>query len=294
VFGTVFLVLLLAPAAATAGSRLSQCGGANQRPCRLWEAIPSCDGGLYEDFLRDRCIAPGGGGAGDSGRPSYCGHEDQRPCTIVEFIPSCDPGLVENFIDGRCVAPGGGSQPGDVLNAFHPPNCNQIFGDNNIFGTSLNALYTWKLGPEFLASLGWDATIPKDTLGTPARVVGALAYYAVLYCGLALERDLALQSEAEQAANFEAVHGGLAGLAGTMGGLVQANAALRQQVLDLDAALADRDAALARQVADLDAALAGRDAETTRRLADLGISLREVVRLLNTPQGRRPDFPAGQ
>ena len=34
------------------------CGGEGERPCLVWERIPSCDSGLVEDFLDNRCRQP--------------------------------------------------------------------------------------------------------------------------------------------------------------------------------------------------------------------------------------------
>src|SRR6056297_2431990 len=43
---------VLLPAEAQAGS----CGGNGQRPCKLWERVPSCNSGLVEDFAKGKCI----------------------------------------------------------------------------------------------------------------------------------------------------------------------------------------------------------------------------------------------
>ena len=67
------------------------CGRANQRPCKVWERVPSCNANLKEDFARGLCVAVS------------CGKKYGRPCTIVQRIPSCDSGLVEDFLEGRCV-----------------------------------------------------------------------------------------------------------------------------------------------------------------------------------------------
>jgi hypothetical protein len=67
------------------------CGNANQRPCKVWERIPSCNVNLKEDFAKGICVAVN------------CGKKHGRPCTVVERIPSCDADLVENFLKGRCV-----------------------------------------------------------------------------------------------------------------------------------------------------------------------------------------------
>lgn len=100
-----FLLFHAAPAvllAAFPSTALADCsvGGDGQRPCRIWERIPSCNRGLVEDFRTDRCVKPD--------KQSYynvCGGDNKRPCTIVEAFPSCHPGLVEDFGRGLCVKP---------------------------------------------------------------------------------------------------------------------------------------------------------------------------------------------
>jgi hypothetical protein len=67
------------------------CGRLNQRPCKIWERIPSCNANLKEDFAAGRCVAVN------------CGKKYGRPCTIVERIPSCDSGLVQDFLKGKCI-----------------------------------------------------------------------------------------------------------------------------------------------------------------------------------------------
>lgn len=59
---TTLAVALAASCAITAlttsGDALAAaCGAANQRPCKLWERVPSCNKGLAEDFRRGRCVA---------------------------------------------------------------------------------------------------------------------------------------------------------------------------------------------------------------------------------------------
>jgi hypothetical protein len=112
-------------------AQAASCGAANQRPCKIWERIPSCNKGLVEDFLKNRCLTPAVPGQ-DCGRPGQrpckvwervpscnanlkedfgkglcvavnCGKRLGRPCTVAERIPSCDQGLVEDFLKGRCV-----------------------------------------------------------------------------------------------------------------------------------------------------------------------------------------------
>ncbi len=91
--GTLITGILWSPPIVEA----AKCGANNQRPCKIWERIPSCNKGLYEDFKKGRCLAktvPG----------RDCGRKNQRPCKVWERIPSCNKDLVEDFKKGRCVA----------------------------------------------------------------------------------------------------------------------------------------------------------------------------------------------
>lgn len=90
----VFAVGTMFPAVASAYP--GYCGNGGQRPCRVWEYIPSCNSGLEENFVSDRCQAPAPPPA-PPGRPSGCGHQGQRPCNVWEFIPSCEGNLAETF-----------------------------------------------------------------------------------------------------------------------------------------------------------------------------------------------------
>lgn len=36
----------------------SRCGAEGQRPCRIWERVPSCNKGLRENFRLDMCTGP--------------------------------------------------------------------------------------------------------------------------------------------------------------------------------------------------------------------------------------------
>jgi uncharacterized membrane protein len=51
-------VLSIAMALLFAGSANAQrkCGAEGQRPCKIWERIPSCNKGLYEDFRLKMCV----------------------------------------------------------------------------------------------------------------------------------------------------------------------------------------------------------------------------------------------
>jgi len=80
---------------AEAKPRPSHCGGAGERPCKVWEYVPSCEGGLKENLRANRCEP--------RVRPAHCGGRGEVPCKVWEFIPSCAGGLVENFAAGRCL-----------------------------------------------------------------------------------------------------------------------------------------------------------------------------------------------
>jgi hypothetical protein len=55
---TIQLLYTCDPGKVLTGGRCyksGKCGKKNQRPCLLWERIPSCDSGLYEDFGDNKC-----------------------------------------------------------------------------------------------------------------------------------------------------------------------------------------------------------------------------------------------
>jgi len=74
-------------------ARPGHCGHQNQRPCSVFEAVPSCLSGLTES--RGRCLARQAPRPKPAGRPHYCGHNQQRPCNVTEFVPACHKGLHE-------------------------------------------------------------------------------------------------------------------------------------------------------------------------------------------------------
>ncbi len=77
------------------------CGRLNQRACKVWVRVPSCNRGLYEVIGRGICKRKAVVGRD-------CGRKNQRPCKVFERIPSCNRGLYENFDQNRCkyLAPG--------------------------------------------------------------------------------------------------------------------------------------------------------------------------------------------
>ena len=99
---------LLAPADAEA--RPGYCGHDGQRPCNIWEAFPSCEGGLEENFLTNACQQPAPPPPAPAPLPA-CGALGARPCFFWERLPSCDPGLVEDILSNSCVTPPPATQP---------------------------------------------------------------------------------------------------------------------------------------------------------------------------------------
>lgn len=100
-----FLALLLIAFSATIQAK--PCGGADQRPCKVFERVPSCDHGLVEDFSKGKCkgkaYIEGTKNANDQLgrlRPADCGRLGQRACNVWEFVPSCEKGLLESH--GGC------------------------------------------------------------------------------------------------------------------------------------------------------------------------------------------------
>jgi len=98
------LILIIALFGFMTPAEAGSCGAKNQRPCTIFERIPSCNKGLYEDFGKGRCLKPK---AKPKAKPKKlaCGRKNQRPCTILERIPSCNRGLYEDFGKGRCLKP---------------------------------------------------------------------------------------------------------------------------------------------------------------------------------------------
>lgn len=80
-------------------AQAGKCGAENQRACKVWERVPSCDKGLTEAVRPGYCKKPP-----EIGKPVFnCGALRQKPCPVVVRVPSCDKGLVEDFIRNRCV-----------------------------------------------------------------------------------------------------------------------------------------------------------------------------------------------
>jgi len=114
------------------------CGRENQRPCTIFERVPSCNRGLVENFATNRCVA--------QRRAPACGGNNQRPCLVTERVPSCNPGLVEDFGANRCVARArcGAQDQRPCLVTERIPSCNSGLAENFLSNTCVAA------GPDHL------------------------------------------------------------------------------------------------------------------------------------------------
>lgn len=98
-----FLAALALATLCASAAYAAKCGGLNQRPCTIFERIPSCNKGLVENFRINKCVRPAP--PPKPQRPAHCGREGQKPCTVFEYIPSCDTGLAEDFVKNVCIRP---------------------------------------------------------------------------------------------------------------------------------------------------------------------------------------------
>lgn len=78
-------------------AQAAKCGAAGQRPCKVFERIPSCNKGLFHSFKLKRCMPK------TKKKPVICGGPDQRPCKVFERVPSCKKGLGHDFKLKKCV-----------------------------------------------------------------------------------------------------------------------------------------------------------------------------------------------
>jgi hypothetical protein len=91
---------------ASAGNRVTACGGVGQRACCVVEAFPSCDSGLIEKVG----VGPGAGDACpfgvslgtcyNPGFPPQCGDQNERDCELSEHFQDCKAGLTS--VSGIC------------------------------------------------------------------------------------------------------------------------------------------------------------------------------------------------
>lgn len=82
------VVVGIASFGSTTSAEAANCGGINQRLCKIYERIRFCDYGLVENYSKGRCEKSARTKIGRSGK--NCGQENQRPCGLVE-IPRVRP-----------------------------------------------------------------------------------------------------------------------------------------------------------------------------------------------------------
>lgn len=80
------------------GVRKSQCGARGQRPCYVWEAIPSCDSGLVENLLAHRCVSHGADGALAASAKATARDLSDLLETLGGYISCFDPKVLERAI----------------------------------------------------------------------------------------------------------------------------------------------------------------------------------------------------
>jgi hypothetical protein len=89
---------------AASGATPSQCGGLDQRPCFVWEAIPSCRAGLVENLLAHRCVSSGAGGALASNARAVATDLTDLLAALGGYITCFDASLLRGAIDKGDVA----------------------------------------------------------------------------------------------------------------------------------------------------------------------------------------------
>jgi hypothetical protein len=77
----------------------SKCGGVGQRPCFVWEAIPSCNAGLVENLLAHRCVSSGSGNALESNASAVATDLRDLLATLGGYITCFDAALLRGAID---------------------------------------------------------------------------------------------------------------------------------------------------------------------------------------------------
>jgi len=78
--------------------RKAQCGARGQRPCYVWEAIPSCDAGLVENLLAHRCVASGPDGALAANARAVSRDVADLLITLGGYITCFDAKLIERAV----------------------------------------------------------------------------------------------------------------------------------------------------------------------------------------------------
>lgn len=124
----------------------ANCGGKNERACKVWERVPSCDKGLVEK--KGKCVkkkkkkAPKCGGDGErvckvheripackedlaskGGKCHECGGDGEMECPVTIQFPSCDKGL--RAYKGECVQCGGEGERVCPVTVKFPAACDK-------------------------------------------------------------------------------------------------------------------------------------------------------------------------
>lgn len=223
------LAVLLATAPAPA---MAACGANNQKPCKVWERIPSCDKGLKEDFGQNKCVAKAA---------LSCGRLNQRPCLFVERIPSCNTGLVEDFVKNVCQKKGQGSlKQFEKFAANFQKSNKKLMRDVKTFTANLKDKYSYISGSAFkndrkqkrfnqiLKKTDMDALVEKLTIDPsvydkfiPRALTIGFVQDGGLGLGVSVENGVAINLTKNGPAAFEyrtiGINGGLiTGASGTI------------------------------------------------------------------------------
>ena len=83
---------------ASAGAKSTTCGAMGQRPCFVWERIPSCDAGLVENLLAHRCESPGAEGALASNAQTVAADLEDLLVTLGGYVGCFDAKALERAV----------------------------------------------------------------------------------------------------------------------------------------------------------------------------------------------------
>jgi hypothetical protein len=85
--------------ASFAAATSSACGGLDQRPCFVWERIPSCNAGLVENILGHRCTSAGPGGALESSARAVATDLRDLLAALGGYVTCFDASLIRGALD---------------------------------------------------------------------------------------------------------------------------------------------------------------------------------------------------
>jgi hypothetical protein len=107
----MFLLSTFIPNESFAAScyQAKKCGKADKkgynRPCKVWQCVPSCWHGQTENFKTNKCVSK------SCQDINECGKKNNKPCKFWECTPSCVSGLYENFNTNKCLVSTKGAPP---------------------------------------------------------------------------------------------------------------------------------------------------------------------------------------